>query len=156
MGAPTRFPILDPQTNPKNLALLESWLKSYRPEELFDQSGRLMEELREMAPVGTRRITANPHANGGMLRRPLEMPDFRDYAVKVEKPGQIEVSSTDVMAHFLRDIMRRNMTSFRVFGPDETASNKLQAIYEATNKTWMEEMLPEDQDGGFLSSRRGG
>jgi xylulose-5-phosphate/fructose-6-phosphate phosphoketolase len=102
--------------------------------------------------VGTRRMTANPHANGGLLRRPLEMPDFRDYAVKVEKPGQIEVSSTDVTAHFLRDVMRRNMTSFRVFGPDETASNKLQAIYEASGKTWMEEMLPEDKDGGFLAN----
>ena len=139
-----QIPILDPQTNPKNLAQVEAWLRSYRPEELFDESGRLIEELREMAPVGTRRITANPHANGGLLRKPLEMPDFRDYAVKVTKPGQIEVSSTDVMAHFLRDVMRRNMTSFRVFGPDETASNKLQAIYEASGKTWMEEMLPED------------
>ena len=99
-----------------------------------------------------RRITANPHANGGLLRRPLEMPDFRDYAVKVDKPGQVEVSSTDVTAHFLRDVMRRNMTSFRVFGPDETASNKLQAIYEASGKTWMEEMLPEDKDGGFLAN----
>ena len=105
-----------------------------------------------MAPVGTRRITANPHANGGLLRKPLELPDFRDYAVKVTKPGQVEVSSTDVTAHFLRDVMRRNMTSFRVFGPDETASNKLQAIYEASGKTWMEEMLPEDADGGFLAN----
>ena len=147
-----QIPILDPQTNPENLAKLEAWLRSYKPEELFDESGRFIEELREMAPVGTRRMTANPHANGGLLRRPLEMPDFRDYAVKVEKPGQVEVSSTDVTAHFLRDVMRRNMTSFRVFGPDETASNKLQAIYEASGKTWMEEMLPEDSDGGFLAN----
>jgi xylulose-5-phosphate/fructose-6-phosphate phosphoketolase len=147
-----QIPILDPQTNPKNLALLEAWLRSYKPEELFDESGKLIEELQEMAPVGTRRMTANPHANGGLLRKPLELPDFRDYAVKVEAPGQIEVSSTDVTAHFLRDVMRRNMTSFRVFGPDETASNKLDAIYQASGKTWLEEMLPEDSDGGFLAN----
>jgi xylulose-5-phosphate/fructose-6-phosphate phosphoketolase len=147
-----QIPILDPQTNPKSLAEVEAWLRSYKPEELFDESGKLIEELREMAPVGTRRITANPHANGGLLRKPLELPDFRDYAVKVEAPGQIEESSTDVMAHFLRDVMRRNMSSFRVFGPDETASNKLQAIYEASGKTWLEEMLPEDSDGGFLAN----
>ena len=147
-----QIPILDPQTNPESLAQVEAWLRSYKPEELFDESGRLIEELREMAPVGNRRITANPHANGGLLRRPLNLPDFRDYAVKVSKPGQIEVSSTDVTAHFLRDVMRRNMTSFRVFGPDETASNKLQAIYEASGKTWMEEMIPQDQDGGFLAN----
>ncbi len=146
-----QIPILDPKTNPPHLAELEGWLRSYRPQELFDESGKLIEELREMAPKGTRRITANPHANGGLLRKPLQMPDFRDYAVKVTKPGQIEVSSTDVTAHFLRDVMRRNMTSFRVFGPDETASNKLQAIYEASGKTWMEEMLPEDADGGELA-----
>ena len=147
-----QIPILDPQTNPENLKKLEAWLRSYKPEELFDESGRLIEELQEMAPVGTRRITANPHANGGLLRRPLELPDFRDYAVKVNRPGQVEVSSTEVMAHFLRDVMKQNMTSFRVFGPDETASNKLQAIYEASGKTWMEERKPEDDDGGFLST----
>jgi xylulose-5-phosphate/fructose-6-phosphate phosphoketolase len=147
-----QIPILDPQTNPESLKQVEAWLRSYKPEELFDESGRLIEELQEMAPVGTRRITANPHANGGLLRHPLEMPDFRNYAVKVSRPGQVEVSSTDVMAHFLRDVMKQNMTSFRVFGPDETASNKLQVIYEASGKTWMEEMLPEDEDGGFLSN----
>jgi xylulose-5-phosphate/fructose-6-phosphate phosphoketolase len=104
-----------------------------------------------MAPEGDRRITANPHANGGKLMKPLIMPDFRDYAVSVDKPGQVEVSSTDVLAHLLRDVMRNNMTSFRVFGPDETASNKLQAIYEASPKTWEEELLPQDADGGFLA-----
>ncbi len=147
-----QIPILDAQTNPKSLALVETWLRSYKPEELFDESGRLIPELQEMAPKGARRITANPHANGGLLRHPLEMPDFCDYAVKVEKPGRVEVSSTDTAAHFLRDVMRQNMTNFRVFGPDETASNKLQAIYEASGKTWMEQMLPEDEDGGFLSN----
>ena len=147
-----QIPILDPQTNPKSLAQVEAWLRSYKPEELFDESGRLIEELREMAPVGMKRITANPHANGGLLRKPLEMPDFRDFAVKIDKPGWTEVSSTNVLGHFLCEVMRKNMTSFRVFGPDETASNKLDAVYEASGKTWMEEMLPEDKDGGFLAN----
>jgi xylulose-5-phosphate/fructose-6-phosphate phosphoketolase len=146
-----QVPILDPQSNPESLAKLEAWLRSYKPEELFDESGRLIQELREMAPVGLRRISANPHANGGLLRHPLDLPDFRDYEVRRGGPGQREVSSTDVLAHFLRDVMCRNMTNFRVFGPDETASNRLQAIYQATGKTWMDELLPEDQDGGFLA-----
>jgi xylulose-5-phosphate/fructose-6-phosphate phosphoketolase len=131
-----QIPILDPQTNPKHLAQVETWLRSYKPEELFDESGRLMEELREMAPKGMKRITGNPHANGGLLR----------------KPGQTEISTTSVLGHFLCEVMRQNMTSFRVFGPDETASNKLDAIYEASGKTWMEQMLPEDKDGGFLAN----
>jgi xylulose-5-phosphate/fructose-6-phosphate phosphoketolase len=147
-----QMPILDPQTNPAHLALLEHWLRSYKPEELFDENGSLIPELKALAPEGTSRITANPHANGGLLRKPLTMPDFRDYAVPVEKPGQLELSSTDVDAHFLRDVMKRNMTSFRVFGPDETASNKLQAIYEASHgKTWLAAYKPEDADGGDLS-----
>jgi xylulose-5-phosphate/fructose-6-phosphate phosphoketolase len=146
-----QMPILDPKTNPAHLKLLEKWMRSYKPEELFDESGKLIAELRATAPVGQRRISGNPHANGGLLRKPMELPDFRDYAVKVKKPGQIEVSSTDVVAHFLRDAMKRNMTNFRVFGPDETASNKLQAIYEASGKTWEAKMLPEDADGGYLA-----
>ena len=146
-----QIPILDPKTNPPHLAELEAWLRSYKPEELFDESGRLIEELQQMVPKGTRRMTANPHANGGLLRKPLELPDFRDYAVKVNKPGQIQLSSTENLGRFLRDVMRRNMTSFRVFGPDETASNKLQIVYEASGKTWLEELLPEDEDGGFLA-----
>jgi xylulose-5-phosphate/fructose-6-phosphate phosphoketolase len=147
-----QIPITDPVTNPAHLKLVEEWMRSYRPEELFDESGKLIPELKAMAPTGTSRITANPHANGGLLRKPLDMPSFHDYAVKVERPGQIEVSSTDVLAHLLRDVMRRNMTSFRVFGPDETASNKLDAIYAVSPKTWMEERKPEDDDGGFLSA----
>jgi len=129
-----QIPILDPKTSPKHLKQVEQWLKSYKPDELFDKAGRLIEELRELAPKGNRRITGNPHANGGLLRKPLEMPDFRKYAVEIKKPGQTEV-------------MRENMTSFRVFGPDETASNRLQVIYEATPKTWMAKILPEDADG---------
>jgi len=142
-----QIPILDPKTSPKHLKQLEAWMKSYKPEELFDKNGRLIEELRELAPKGTRRITGNPHANGGLLRKPLEMPDFRKYAVEVTRPGQDEVSSTYTLGGFLRDVMRGNMTSFRVFGPDETASNRLQVIYEATPKTWMAKILPEDSDG---------
>ncbi|WP_348267136.1 phosphoketolase family protein [Edaphobacter paludis] len=142
-----QIPILDPKTNPAHLKLVEKWLRSYKPEELFDEKGKLIAELKELAPVGRRRITANPHANGGLLRKPLDLPDFREYAVKVENPGQIEVSSTDTLAHFLRDVMRNNMTNFRVFGPDETASNKLQEIYQASKKTWMSKILPEDADG---------
>jgi xylulose-5-phosphate/fructose-6-phosphate phosphoketolase len=147
-----QMPVLDPKTNPAHLKMVEEWMRSYRPEELFDDQGRLIAELREMVPVGKRRISANPHANGGLLLKPLELPDFRDYAVKVTKPGQISVSPTDTLAHFLRDVMRKNMTNFRVFGPDETASNRLQVIYEASGKTWMEKLLPEDADGGYLSA----
>ena len=146
-----QIPILEPKTKPEQLAEVEAWLRSYKPEELFDEHGTLIPELRAMAPDGPRRITANPHANGGLLLVPLHLPEFRKYAVAVEKPGQVEVSSTDVLAHFLRDVMAANMTNFRVFGPDETASNKLQAIYEASPKTWQEEMIPQDADGGFLS-----
>jgi len=147
-----QIPITDPVTNPAHLKLVEQWMRSYRPEELFDESGKLVPEIAAMAPTGTSRISGNPHANGGLLRKPLDMPEFRDYAVKVEKPGQIDVSSTATLALMLRDVMRRNMTSFRVFGPDETASNKLDAIYQASPKTWMEERKPEDDDGGFLSA----
>jgi xylulose-5-phosphate/fructose-6-phosphate phosphoketolase len=146
------MPILDPVTNPAHLQLVESWLRSYRPEELFDDHGTLIAELKEMAPLGPRRISGNPHANGGTLRKPLDFPDIRNYAATVQHPGQVELSSTDTLAHFLRDVMRKNMTSFRVFGPDETASNKLDAIYQASEKTWMADRKPEDADGGFLST----
>ncbi len=142
-----QIPLPEVKKNPKHLKQLERWMKSYKPEELFDTQGRLIEELREMAPKGTKRITGNPHANGGVLRKPLEMPDFRKYAVEVKKPGQVEVSPTFVLGGFLRDVMKKNMSSFRVFGPDETASNRLQVIYEASEKTWVSEILPEDADG---------
>jgi len=148
-----QMPILDPVTNPVHLKLVEDWMRSYRPEDLFDERGALIPELKEMAPTGDRRITANPHANGGKLRKPLDLPDFTLYGVKVEQPGLRKLSSTDTLAHFLCDVMRRNLTSFRVFGPDETASNKLQAIYEGSHgKAWMADMLPEDADGGELST----
>ena len=146
-----QVPVLDPATNPEHLKLVEAWMRSYKPEELFDEHGTLMPELRELAPVGDRRISANPHANGGRLRKPLLLPGFRDYAVEVKAPGGEYVPTTEVLARFLRDVMRRNMTNFRVFGPDETASNRLTAIYEASKKTWEAEVLPEDADGSELS-----
>ena len=142
-----QVPILEVAENPEHLKLLENWLRSYKPEELFDEDGRPMQKLLDLAPRGERRMTANPHANGGTLRKPLRMPDFRDYAVEVKKPGTEYAGSAEVLAHFLRDVMRRNPTNFRVFGPDETASNRLQAIYQASPKTWMQEILPEDADG---------
>ncbi|HEX7158747.1 MAG TPA: phosphoketolase family protein, partial [Edaphobacter sp.] len=142
-----QVPMGEVKENPKHLKQLEQWMKSYKPEELFDAEGRLVEELRKLAPEGVKRISGNPHANGGLLRKPLDMPDFRKYAVDVNKPGQVEISSTYVLGGFLRDVMKKNMTSFRVFGPDETASNRLQVLYEASKKTWMEEILPEDAGG---------
>ena len=148
-----QMPILDPVTNPAHLRLVENWMRSYRPEELFDESGALLAELKDMAPAGDRRITANPHANGGKIRKPLDLPNFADFAVTVEKPGTVLLSSTATLAKFLCDVMRRNMRSFRVFGPDETASNKLDGIYAGSHgKTWMAQLLPEDADGGELSS----
>jgi xylulose-5-phosphate/fructose-6-phosphate phosphoketolase len=147
-----QVPITDPVTNPAHLKLLEGWMRSYHPEELFDQRDGLVAELRGLAPEGTRRISANPHANGGLLRKPLKLPDFREYAVKVTRPGHSEGSNTYVLGQYLRDVMRNNMTNFRVFGPDETASNKLEAIYEASKKTWLGEYKPEDRDGGELSA----
>jgi len=137
--------------NPAHLKLLEEWMRSYRPEELFDENGKLIPELRELAPAGPRRLSANPITNGGLVRKALLLPDFRNYAVEVTQPGTPMVENTRVLGVFLRDVMRNNMTNFRVFGPDETASNRLTAIYEATQKTWMEEIKPEDADGSELS-----
>jgi xylulose-5-phosphate/fructose-6-phosphate phosphoketolase len=146
-----QVPILDPATNDKNLQLLEDWMRRYRPEELFDENGRLVAELRELAPTGSRRISANPHANGGLLCKALEMPDFREFGVEVGSPATTYVSPTDVLGKFLCEVMRRNMSDFRVFGPDETASNRLTAIYAASEKTWLANFEPSDADGGELS-----
>ncbi|MDZ7805463.1 phosphoketolase family protein [Thiohalophilus sp.] len=146
-----QVPLGDVRNNRKQLKLLEEWLRSYRPDELFDEQGRLIEELRELAPKGQRRMSANPHANGGLLRKALRLPDFRHYATKVDKPGQTDVENTRPLGEFLRDILRNNPANFRVFGPDETSSNKLNAVYEASGKTWLAEYLPEDADGGELS-----
>lgn len=142
-----QVPVLDPLTDPSSLALVESWLRSYKPEELFDEHGAPVPELQEMAPQGARRISANPHANGGYLTVPLTLPPFKDYAVAVKTPASSYESPTGTVAKFLRDVMKNNMTTFRVFGPDETASNKLEAIYDASKKVWLEPELPEDLDG---------
>ncbi len=136
-----------------HVALLEDWMKSYRPEELFDESGRLRSEIAALAPAGTRRMSANPHANGGELMRPLRLPDFTRYAVKVETPGAGDAEATHVMGTFLRDVMRENeqTRNFRLFGPDETASNRLQSVLEVTGRTWQAEILPEDSPDGALA-----
>jgi xylulose-5-phosphate/fructose-6-phosphate phosphoketolase len=146
-----QVPLAELHEKPAHLKQLEEWLRSYRPEELFDGAGRLVPELRALAPEGRRRMGANPHANGGLLRKALSLPDFRDYAVETREPGRIEVSPTQVLGQFLRDVARRNPHNFRVFSPDENASNRLAAIYEATKKTWLGEYLPEDADGGELA-----
>jgi len=146
-----QVPLAGMHENPAHLKQLEAWLRSYEPEHLFDKSGRLIPELRELTPKGARRMGRNPHANGGTLRKPLRMPDFRDYAVKVEKPGKTAADNTRPLGQFLRDVMRDNLSSFRVFGPDETTSNKLDAIYEVSKKMWLAESRPEDADGGQLS-----
>jgi xylulose-5-phosphate/fructose-6-phosphate phosphoketolase len=146
-----QVPFSDVRENPASLKLLEDWLKSYKPQELFDKNGRLIPELRELSPRGARRMSANPHANGGVLRKALKLPDFRKYAVKVPKAGAVHHENTKPLGEYLRDVMKYNMTSFRVFGPDETASNRLQAVYEVSKKTWMADLLPEDADGGELA-----
>ncbi len=147
-----QVPLSGVKTNPAHLKLLEEWMRSYKPEELFDQNGCLVAELRDLAPTGSRRMGANPHANGGQLKKQLRLPDFRNYAIKVDKPGQIEAENTRPLGQFLRDIMKLNMHNFRVFGPDENTSNKLDAIYEVSKKLWLEEYFPEDSDGGELST----
>jgi xylulose-5-phosphate/fructose-6-phosphate phosphoketolase len=141
----------DVDGNPEHLRILEEWMRSYRPQELFDVRGRLIPELKELVPRGQRRMSANPVANGGSVRKALRLPDFRNYGVEVNAPGTTTAGSTGTAAVFLRDVMRENMTTFRVFGPDETASNRLTAIYEASPKTWMLEIKPEDADGSFLA-----
>src|SRR5438874_1847854 len=143
-----QVPVADLQKKPEHLKILEDWMRSYRPEELFDEQGKLVAELSELAPKGDRRMSANPHANGGLLLRDLVMPDFRKYAVKVKSPGTEFAESTRVLGGFLRDVMKLNLTAknFRVFGPDENASNRLEALYEATGKEWMEPILPVDEN----------
>jgi xylulose-5-phosphate/fructose-6-phosphate phosphoketolase len=142
-----QVPFSDLAANPGYLELLDQWLKSYRPAELFDEHGALRPELAALAPRRARRMGANPHANGGLLLKDLRLPDFRDYAVAVPRPGAVEAEATRVMGVFLRDVMKRNSErrNFRVFGPDETASNRLGALFEATGRAWMAQRLPEDE-----------
>ena len=146
-----QVPITDVKKNPEHLKQLETWMRGYKPEELFDQNGKLREEFKEIAPTGTRRMGSNPHANGGRLRRALRLPDFRDYAFKFERPGIVQAENTRPLGRLLRDVMKQNMTNFRVFGPDENSSNKLDDIYEVSKKFWIAEYFPEDMDGGELA-----
>ncbi|MBI1285041.1 MAG: phosphoketolase [Thiobacillus sp.] len=146
-----QVPIADVRSNPAHLQQLEAWLHSYQPHNLFDEAGRLHPELKALAPKGVRRMSANPHANGGLLRRALRMPDFREYAAQLPGPGKITAENTRPLGKLLRDVMSENMGNFRVFGPDENASNKLDNLYEVTKKTWLAEIYPEDAGGSELS-----
>jgi xylulose-5-phosphate/fructose-6-phosphate phosphoketolase len=154
-----QVPLPNPKGDPEQLQMLEAWLKSYRPQELFDAHGTLLPELQALSPAGLRRMGSNPHANGGLLRRKLRLPQSANYAVAVPAPGQIEAENTAPLGELLRDAIGRNPNNLRVFGPDETASNRLQAIYETSKKVWMEELLPEDAGsngrGGSQLARHG-
>jgi xylulose-5-phosphate/fructose-6-phosphate phosphoketolase len=151
-----QVPIDDPRSNPAHLNLLEQWMRSYEPETLFDEAGLLRPELRELAPEGQRRMGANPHANGGLLKRELKLPDYRDYAIDVPQPGAVTGEATRVMGKLLRDVMKLNAEArnFRIMGPDETASNRLQDVFEVTERVWMETIEPYDvhlaQDGRVM------
>jgi xylulose-5-phosphate/fructose-6-phosphate phosphoketolase len=142
-----QVPVADLETKPEHLTILEDWMKSYKPEELFDNNGKLISELAELAPGGVRRMGSNPHANGGLLLKDLVMPEFRTYGVSVPKPGTETAESTKILGVFLRDVMKMNedTRNFRVFGPDETASNRLDALYQATGKRWMEPIVSTDE-----------
>jgi xylulose-5-phosphate/fructose-6-phosphate phosphoketolase len=139
-----QVPVTGFAEKPEHLKLLEEWMRGYRPEELFDEDGALVAEIAELAPRGERRMSANPHANGGTLLRDLALPDFRDYAVDVPKPGATHSEATRMLGAYLRDVVRRNPDSFRIMGPDETASNRLTAVFEATDRTWMADVEPND------------
>lgn len=146
-----QIPITDVATNPEHLKILEEWMRSYKPDEVFTESGQLIKELKALPPTGNSRMSANPVGNGGQLRKPLNMPDFRNYQVPVKQGGATKFGSMGNMAIFLKDVMAANQSNFRVFGPDETESNKLGAIYEAGKKVWMGEYFDEDADGGNLA-----
>ncbi|MBV9669394.1 MAG: phosphoketolase family protein, partial [Acidobacteriales bacterium] len=146
-----QVPLTEAKKSPEQLRMLENWMRGLKPEELFDRNGKLVPELKALAPIGTRRMSANPHANGGALRKALRIPNFCDYALKVEQPGNVEAENVPPLGNFLRDVMKSNMDTFRVFGPDETTSNKLQAVYEASKKFWIADYFPEDKDGSQMA-----
>jgi xylulose-5-phosphate/fructose-6-phosphate phosphoketolase len=141
-----QVPLSDPRAHPEHLTQLESWMQSYRPHELFDENGRLIPELAALAPKGERRMGANPHANGGVLLRELRLPDFREYALAVPDPGQVKGEDTRTLGQYLRDVIKLNedQRNFRIFGPDETASNRLSAVFDVTDKQWNAQVLPTD------------
>jgi len=142
-----QVPLSELAEKPQHLKLLEKWMRSYKPEELFDKTGRLKPEIAELAPTGDRRMGANPHANGGKLLRDLKMPDFCDYAVAVPKPGSVTGEATRVLGGFLRDVIKLNneQRNFRIFGPDETESNRLNKVFEMTNRVFEGEILKTDE-----------
>ncbi|HNV88770.1 MAG TPA: phosphoketolase family protein [Methylotenera sp.] len=146
-----QVPLGKVKENPEHLKQLEAWLRGYKPEELFSENGQLRPELKALAPKGSRRMSANPHANGGLLRKALRMPDFRDHALELAERGKVSAENTRPLGKFLRDILHLNMRNFRVFGPDENSSNKLDNVYEISKKTWLADYLPEDADGGELA-----
>ncbi|MCE5311340.1 MAG: phosphoketolase family protein [Acidobacteriales bacterium] len=146
-----QVPLPDVKANPAHLKLLENWMRSFKPEELFDKDGKLVPELRDLPPAGTRRMSANPNANGGIVKKSLRLPDFRNYAVNIERPATTSVENVPPLGNFLRDVMKLNMDNFRVFSPDENSSNKLQAVYQAAKKFWIAGYFPEDQDGTELA-----
>ena len=141
-----QVPLSEPTEHPEHLKILEAWMRSYRPEALFDEDGRLIPELRELAPKGERRMGANPHANGGVLLRDLRLPDFGDYAIEVPEPGNVMDEDARTLGKFLRDVIKLNADerNLRIFGPDETASNRLTAVFEVTTKQWAGEVIPTD------------
>jgi xylulose-5-phosphate/fructose-6-phosphate phosphoketolase len=141
-----QVPVLAARENPEHLRLVEEWMQSYRPDELFDAEGRLRPELAALAPRGERRMSANPHANGGILLRELDLPDFRDYAVAVEEPATASSEATRVLGRFLRDVISRNGETFRLLGPDETASNRLDDVFAVTGRAWDAETKPTDEE----------
>jgi xylulose-5-phosphate/fructose-6-phosphate phosphoketolase len=146
-----QVPLSKVHTDGNQLKMLEDWLLSYKPNELFDTEGSLLPELKELAPIGEKRMSANKVANGGLLRKELNMPDFRQYAIEVKAPGVINYGNTLALGALLSGIFKDNSDNFRLFGPDETASNKLQAVYEVTDKTWLGDYMEEDADGGHLA-----
>jgi len=146
-----QVPITDIHENPESLKVLEKWMKSYHPEKVFGTEGTLRADLKELAPTGIRRMSANPITNGGLLRRKLKLPDFRDFALDVKRPGAVECGAMSLFATYLREVMKDNPDQFRLFGPDETQSNKLDAVYDVGKKVWLGDYFEEDSDGGNLA-----
>ncbi|HEV2698634.1 MAG TPA: phosphoketolase family protein, partial [Terriglobales bacterium] len=147
-----QVPLPDVKKDPEQFRVLETWMRAQEPESFFDDNHKLAPLFSELAPSGNRRMSANPHANGGRLKKSLRLPDFRDYAHTFEKPGQSQAEDTRPLGHFLGGVMKLNMNNFRVFGPDETTSNRLDAIYASSKKLWIEEYFPEDRDGSELAT----
>ncbi|HEX8815856.1 MAG TPA: phosphoketolase family protein [Terriglobales bacterium] len=147
-----QVPLPDAKSDPEQLRILETWMRSQMPQKFFDANGKLESWFTEFAPSGDRRMSANPHANGGKIKKNLRLPDFRDFGAKFEKPAVSQVSNTHPLGVFLGQVMKQNMHNFRVFGPDETTSNRLDAIYDVSKKLWFEEFFPEDSDGGELAT----